>query len=361
MLLLFIYFAISIGFSFLCSILEAVLLSITPSYVTQQVQSNTSTGILLSRYKDDLDKPLSAILTLNTIAHTIGAIMVGVQASNLFGETEIPLPGGFHLSYEALIAGLMTFFILVLSEIIPKTIGANNWRSLAPFTAKTLRVIIWILYPFVWLSKLITGMLKSDKSASVLSRADFAAIASVGKESGALAAEESEIIKNLLNFERKMVRDIMTPRTVVYMVQKDTTIKSFIENPKSSTFSRIPIFGNDKDDITGIALRDDILLSYLKERRENDTIENVARAAKFVSPQMKLHDLFNQLTAEKQHMFIVRDEFGNVVGVVTMEDVFETLLGKEIVDESDKVVDLQALAKDRLKKEEAAQQKSNDQ
>ena len=352
MVLLFIYFAISIGFSFLCSILEAVLLSITPSYVSQQVQSNTSTGILLSRYKDDLDKPLSAILTLNTIAHTIGAIMVGVQASVIFGNDDIVLPFGLHLSYEALIAGLMTFFILVLSEIIPKTLGANNWRSLAPFTVKTLRIIIWILYPFVWLSKLITSRLKSDKAKSVLSRADFAAIANVGRESGALAEEESEIIKNLLNFERKKVRDIMTPRTVAYMIPKDQTVKFFIDNPKSSTFSRIPVYGADKDDIIGVALRDDILLRFLKDGDENSAIASLARPAKFVSAQLPLHDLFNLLTEEKQHMFIVRDEFGNVVGLVTMEDVFETLLGKEIVDESDKVIDLQALAKDRLKKEE---------
>ncbi|GLR16173.1 hypothetical protein GCM10007940_07880 [Portibacter lacus] len=334
--------------------MEAVLLSITPSYVTQEVQKNTSTGVLLSGYKEDLDKPLSAILTLNTIAHTIGAIMVGVQAGNLFGDKDIDLFGsGIHLSYEAIIAGLMTFFILVLSEIIPKTLGANNWKALAPFTAKALRVIIWVLYPFVWLSKLITSRLKSDKNASVLSRADFAAIASVGQESGALAQGESDIIRNLLNFERKSVRDIMTPRTVAYMTKDDTTLKEFIENPSTSTYSRIPVFGEDKDDIKGMVLKDDILLSYLTEEGKHKVIGDITRPVQFISGQMKLHDLFNQLTDEKQHLFMVRDEFGNVVGLVTMEDVFETLLGKEIVDESDEVVDLQALARDKVKEENA--------
>lgn len=348
MALLLFYFSISIAFSFLCSILEAVLLSITPSYVKQEALKKTKTGILLNRYKDDLDKPLSAILTLNTIAHTIGAIMVGVQAGHIFGEREIPILG-VSLSYEALIAGLMTFFILVLSEIIPKTLGANNWRNLAPFTAKSLRIIIWVLYPFVWLSKLITSKLKSDKNASVLSRADFAAIATVGEESGALAKFESSIIKNLLNFERKIVRDIMTPRTVAFMIHADTSLKDFIENPDTPTYSRIPVFGEDKDDIKGIVLKNEIFHAYLNSNGEQKVVEDIVRPVHFIPPNLKLYDLFNQLTDEKQHLLMVRDEFGNIVGLVTMEDVFETLLGKEIIDESDTVADLQALAKEKVK------------
>lgn len=350
MSLLLLYFFLSIGFSFLCSILEAVLLSITPSYVVQQSQQGTETGQLLNKYKDDLDKPLSAILTLNTIAHTIGAIMVGVQASVLFGSEDIDLLGtGIHLSYEAIVAGLMTFFILVLSEIIPKTLGANNWRTLAPFTARALKIIIWILYPFVWMSKLITSNLKSEKGKSVLSRADFAAIASVGQKSGALDAGESEIITNLLNFERKKVRDIMTPRTVTYMIHAETKLEDYVKKP-SITHSRIPVFGKDKDDVLGIVLKDEIYQTYLTEDGKNKLIKDIIRPARFISSQMKLHELFKQLTDEKQHLFMVRDEFGNVVGLVTMEDVFETLLGKEIVDESDTVVDLQELAKQRIQK-----------
>lgn len=349
--LLLFYFAISIGFSFLCSILEAVLLSITPSYVAQQAQAGTKTGELLNKYKEDLDKPLSAILTLNTIAHTIGAIMVGVQAGTIFGDKDIDLFGtGLHLSYEAIIAGLMTFFILVLSEIIPKTLGANNWRGLAPFTAKALRVIIWILWPFVWLSKLITSRLKSEHGKSVLSRADFTAIATVGQESGALAEGESQIIKNLLNFEQTSVRDIMTPRTVAYMVQEDTLLKDYIANP-DATFSRIPVYGTDKDNILGVVLKDDIYKAYLEKDGKDKKVGEIVRPAAFISSQMKLQDLFNKMTDSKQHLFMARDEFGNVVGLVTMEDVFETLLGKEIVDESDKIIDLQAMAKDRMKED----------
>ena len=185
--LLLFYAAISISFSFLCSILEAVLLSVTPSYVTRIRQSNPGVGELLEEYKEDVDIPLSAILTLNTIAHTVGAILVGVQAGTLFGGSGIRITESININSEAIVATLMTLAILIASEIIPKTIGANYWRSLVPFTVRTLRVIIIILYPLVWLSKLITSRLKNEKNKSVLSRADFVAIASVGETSGALA------------------------------------------------------------------------------------------------------------------------------------------------------------------------------
>lgn len=353
--LLIFFFVFSIGFSFLCSILEAVLLSVTPSYVTQQTAENSVTGKLLQQYKDDIDKPLSAILTLNTIAHTLGAIGVGAQAGHIFGDSKVSLLG-INISTEGIIAGLMTLFILILSEIIPKTIGANNWKGLAPFTVRALRVIIWILYPLVWLSKLITKMLKKDKSKSVLSRADFAAIAAVGEQSGALAKDESIIINNLLNFEKKKVRDIMTPRTVAFMVNEDTSFEEFINLSETATYSRVPVYDSDKDHIVGMVLKDDVLISYYKGGEKDANIKEKLRPINFVSDQMALHDLFDQLTKEKQHLSVVRDEFGNVVGLVTMEDVFETLLGREIVDESDKVVDLQAFAKKRI--QESEKQKS---
>jgi CBS domain containing-hemolysin-like protein len=318
----------------------------TPSYVRQQVQANPKIGAQLEKYKEDVDIPLSGILTLNTIAHTVGAILVGVQAGELFGEGGFEVLG-ININFETIVATLMTLAILILSEIIPKTIGANYWRQLGPFTVKALRIIIFILYPLVWLSKLITSKLKSDKSKSVLSRADFMAIATVGEESGAIGKEESQIITNLLNFEKRKVRDIMTPRTVAFMAQEDETLKSFIENPETSTYSRIPVFGEDKDHIVGMVLKVDIFNAYLNENGQQKLIKEILRPVNFVSDQTRLHDYFILLTNEKQHLSIVKDEFGNVVGLVTMEDLFETLLGREILDESDKVADLQALAKKR--------------
>ena len=341
--LLIFYFLISIGFSFLCSILEAVLLSVTPSYVSQQQQAGTATGRLLTQYKEDIDRPLSAILTLNTIAHTVGAIMVGVQAGKVFGSSQAI----WGISYESIIAGVMTVLILILSEIIPKTIGANNWRGLSPFSVRTIRFLIIILSPFVAVSQFITKALKKDKEKSVLSRADFTAITQVGEESGALKKEESEIIKNVLNFEQKIVRDIMTPRTVAFMVQEDTTVEDFLKIPQSGTFSRTPVYGQDKDHVIGVVLKNEILQYLTKNGPTKSPIKELMKEIKFVQDQMTLTDLFQFLVKEKQHLCVVKDEFGNAVGLVTMEDMFETLLGVEIMDESDKVIDLQQYAREK--------------
>lgn len=328
----------SIGFSFLCSILEAVLLSITPAYVTQQKQSGSATGVLLSKYKEDIDKPLSAILTLNTLAHTVGAIGVGAAATKIWPDQPMS---------TIVVPVVMTLLILILSEIIPKTIGANNWKSLAPFTIKTLKLLLLVLAPLVWLCLLTTKFLKKDKSKSILSRADFAAMTQVGESSGAISDEESEIISNLLNFEKMTVRDIMTPRTVAFLLEEGTTISDFKKATPPKTYSRIPVYKGDKDNITGVVLKDDIL-DCLIEGGDDQKIQDIMLDVKFVKDSLPLPTLFNNLTKEKQHLFCVKDEFGTIVGLVTMEDLFETLLGQEIVDESDKVIDLQKYAKEKF-------------
>lgn len=336
--LLIFWFAISIAFSFLCSILEAVLLSITPSYVTQQANQNTATGKLLEEYKKDIDKPLSAILTLNTVAHTAGAIGVGAAATQLWGAS-------FMATIVTPVA--MTLLILILSEIIPKTIGANNWKSLAPFTVKMLKLLITLLAPLVWLCQLTTKFLKKDKSKSVLSRADFAAMTQVGASSGAIAAQESEIINNLLNFEKMTVRDIMTPRTVAFMVDEEMTVADFVKASPAKIYSRIPVYKNDKDNVVGTVLKDDILACVV-ERGSDQKIKDLMLEVNAIKDSTPLPDLFKDLTKKKQHLSVVRDEYGSVVGLVTMEDVFETLLGQEIVDESDEVVDLQQYARQKF-------------
>lgn len=338
MTLLIVFFLLSISFSFLCSILEAVLLSITPSYVSQQAQSGTTTGLLLNEYKEDIDKPLSAILTLNTIAHTVGAIGVGAMATKEWGASFMS---------TIVVPVAMTLAILILSEIIPKTIGANNWKSLAPFTTKTLRFLIWILAPLVWLSQLTTKFLKKDKNKSVLSRADFASMTQVGETSGAINKEESEIIKNLLNFEKMTVRDIMTPRTVAYMVPDTMSVIEFVKETPDKIYSRIPVYSSDKDKVAGVVLKDDIL-SCLVENGGEEKIADLMLDVQAVKDNTALPELFNKLTETKQHLFVVKDEYGSVIGLVTMEDVFETLLGKEIIDESDKVADLQQYARQKF-------------
>lgn len=346
MITLALWAALSIGFSFLCSILEAVLLSVTPSYVTQQLQSGSTTGKLLNEYKEDIDKPLAAILTLNTIAHTVGAMGVGAVAGKLYAGKYFG-PSNLGVSYESVIAVVMTLLILFLSEIIPKTIGANNWKSLSGFTTRTLKILMWILFPLIWVSQLITKSFKKDKNKSVLSRADFAAMAQMGETSGAISDEESEIISNLLNFEKMKVEDIMTPQSVAYMLEEEMTITQFKNSTPPKTYSRIPVYKGDKNNVTGMVLKDDIL-SCLIENGEEQSIKDIMLDVNFVKVDVPLPDLFKSLTKERKHLSVVKDKFGTTVGLVTMEDLFETLLGQEIVDESDKVIDLQKYAQEKF-------------
>lgn len=344
MVLLIVFFLLSIVFSFLCSIWEAVLLSITPSYANRQLQEGTPTGKLIQEYKKDIDRPLSAILTLNTIAHTVGAIGVGAQAGVVFGDSGINLFGITTLNGESVVASLMTMAILVLSEIIPKTIGANKWKSLAPFTVKALRILILVLSPFVWLSQKITKTFKKDKAGNVLTRADFSAMTVAVGESGALGKQETKIIKNLLRLERLQVKDIMTPRLVMEMVDESLTLREFYDTYVPMRFSRIPVYKDSPDNITGLVLKDDILKN-LVEQNDQATLSDISRSIQAVRDDALLLDLFDTLTTQRLHLAIVADQYGSIVGLVTMEDLFETLIGIEIVDESDTDVDLQQLAR----------------
>lgn len=334
----------SILFSFLCSIWEAVLLSITPSYIRTQLNQGNKQGEILKEFKADIDRPLSAILTLNTIAHTVGAIGVGAQAGKLFGSNYLDLLG-ISISYESIIASVMTLCILLLSEIIPKTIGANNWRSLAPFTVSSLRILIFVLAPFVWLSQLITRFLKKNKEESVLSRADVSALVSTGAAEGTLEESENVIIQNLLKLNELTVEDIMTPRTVMFTVNEDTTCQAFYDAHSVLRFSRVPLV-NEKHEIEGMVLKDDILEEIIKGNGEK-TLETIRREVFYVSKDIHLQDFMLKITKANTHLALVNDDFGNVVGLVTLEDLLETLLGIEIMDETDNVVDLQALARKR--------------
>ena len=341
--LLIFFFVFSITFSFLCSILEAVILSVTPSYVNRQVQEGTVTGALLKSYQEDIDRPLSAILTLNTVAHTVGAIGVGAQAGKLFGNSALSL-GITSISMESIIAAVMTLAILVLSEIIPKTLGANNWQSLAPFAVRALRVMILILKPFVWMSQTITKRLKKEKDRSVLSRADLTAMAQASEESGAINPDESKVIKNLLRLQKLSVRDVMTPRAVMVMADASLTLSEYYEQYKPMQFSRIPIFEKSQDQISGLVLKDDILRG-LAEDQHQLTLEQLRRDIQFVPDTEQLPKLFDHLLKQREHIAIATDEYGTVVGLVTLEDVLETLLGLEIMDESDTVEDMQRHAR----------------
>lgn len=353
MTLLIFFFVLSIAFSFLCSIWEAVLLSITPSYISSKVQDGSSLGKSLQLFKEDIDRPLSAILTLNTIAHTVGAIGVGAQAGKVFGNNSFPI-GPISISVEAIIASFMTLAILILSEIIPKTLGANRWRELTPFTVASLKVLLFLLAPLVWVSQLITKNLKNDKSLSVFSRADFNAMTQAGEESGALKETESRTIKNLLKLDQIQVRSIMTPRSVMVSVAEDTTLRSFYDSDMPIRYSRIPVFDKEKEHIKGTLLKDD-LFQGLIEGKDSESIGALTRPPVFISDSSPLTELQDKLMGTKDHLAVVTDDFGVVLGIVTWEDLLETILGLEIVDETDDVEDLQKFARDLWEKRRANQ------
>ncbi|MEO0573142.1 MAG: CNNM domain-containing protein [Bacteroidota bacterium] len=351
--LLIFYAIISIFFSFLCSILEAVLLSITPTFVNVKKQEGKTYAAELEHLKKDVDKPLIAILTLNTIAHTVGAILVGVQAKaayvELFGSRARTL---FGLEFtEDLMVGLvstvMTILILVASEIIPKTIGATYWRQLANFTAKALKAMVFFMKwtGLLWLLQLFTKLIgKKGAHGSVLSREDFTAMTDIAEEEGVFEESESKVIRNLLTFDEIEAKDIMTPRTVMKLASEQTTIQEFFEANRPLRFSRIPIFKERADNITGFILKDEMLEAIINKEGENP-LSTIKREILVTSRTKPIPELFEKFVEKKEHISLVVDEYGSVSGLVTMEDVIETLLGLEIMDESDNVEDLQVLAR----------------
>ena len=336
--LLLLFFTIAIVTSFLCSLWEAVLLSITPSFAKIQLQKGNRLGHLLQRFKDDIDRPLAAILTLNTIAHTVGAIGVGDQAAQIWADAH-PLITGLA------VPATMTLAILVLSELIPKTLGANHWQSLAPITATSLDFIIRLLGPLIWLSQLITRKLKNNSVKSAFSRSDFLAMADIGAQDGVFEEQESEIISNLLKFRSIQAKDVMTPRTVVRSAPATESLSEFFEANREQRFSRVPLYENEsRDQVIGYVLKDQVL-ARIVDGHTTDALISLKREIIAVPFDFPILELFNRFLSSREQIALVLDEFGGMDGIVTMEDVIETLLGVEIVDESDKTVDMQVLAR----------------
>lgn len=342
MTILIIYASLSIFFSFLCSVLEAVLLSVTNTFLNVKKKEGKAYAFQLEALKKDVDKPLIAILTLNTIAHTVGAILVGVQAEQLPYKVDVL---GFNI--VGVVSAIMTILILVVSEIIPKTIGATYWKALANFTAIALKALMFPLKwtGLLWLLQLTTKLIgKGAHGESILSREDFSVMADIAKEEGVFEESESKIIKNLLNFKSIYAKDIMTPRSVMKIAEEGTNIKYFFEANPNLRFSRIPIYKVDSDNISGYVLKDDVYKD-LAEKKDQKQLKNLKRNLLIVNRDVPIPNLFEKLIQEREHIALVVDEFGSVSGLVTMEDVIETLLGLEIMDESDTDSDMQQLAR----------------
>ncbi len=343
MSLLIFYASISIFFSFLCSILEAVLLSLTPTFLSVKKKEGKAYATNLEALKKDVDKPLIAILTLNTIAHTVGAILVGVQAEQAFGSGD---------NIVGIVSAIMTTLILVVSEIIPKTIGATYWKQLANFTSKALNILIFPLKwtGILWVLQLTTKLIGGKgHHGSVLSREDFHVMADLAHEEGVFEESESRVIKNLLSFKTILVKDIMTPRTVLKIASEDQNIKDFFKENKKLRFSRIPIYKGETDNITGYILKDDVYKD-LAEDKDTKVLADLKRKILVVDRNVPIPNLFEKLIQEKEHISLVVDEYGSISGLVSMEDVIETLLGLEIMDESDIDSDMQQLARKNWEK-----------
>jgi CBS domain containing-hemolysin-like protein len=312
---------------------EAVILSITHPYISVLEEEGNRAAPILREMKRDINDPLAAILTLNTTAHTIGAAGAGAQAAVVFGSGSVGVA-----------SAILTFMILVFSEIIPKTLGANYWRQLAPVTAYTLRFLIWILYPFVVMSAMLTRLLSHESHHGHFRKEEFTAMAKAGVEEGKLDLHESLILKNLFLLKETQVADVMTPRTVVFSLDEQLLVREYFDKHHSSRFSRIPVYKGDRDHVTGFVLRSDLLLSHARGNSENN-LEVYRREMPALPDNSSLQAAFEQFIEKRGHIMLVVDEYGSMEGILTLEDILETILGIEIVDEGDTIDDMRKLAR----------------
>ena len=333
--LLLFYLFLALGISFICSIMESVLLSTSMPFIETKLMKGRKSALLLKKYKNEIDKPLSAILSLNTVAHTIGAAGVGAQAIKIFGET-----------YFGIVSAILTLLILIFTEIIPKTIGAMYWRDFALISARILQVMIILAFPLVKFSELITRLISRKEKAKSISREEIAMLANLGHEEGVFEKRESKVIYNMIMLKTIKIHEAMTPRTVIAAAPEDMSLEEFYNNSDFLSFSRIPVYTDNIDHVTGYVLKDTVL-SKLADDNHTMKLKELKRPVIISYENLALPVLFEQFLYKKEHIAMVVDEYGGVRGLITMEDILETLLGLEIVDESDTNEDMQKLAKER--------------
>jgi CBS domain containing-hemolysin-like protein len=335
MSLLIIYLVIALSVSFLCSLLEAVLLTSTPAYIQVNVRNGKKSAIFLKGLKENIDRPIAAILTLNTIAHTMGAALIGAQVQTLWGD-----------KYLTAASVVLTLLILVFSEIVPKIIGATQWKTLAPFSAFIIRYLVLILWPFVMFSNWLSQLLHGGKDEG-LTREEVIETAELGAVEGSLKKKESLIIKNLL-LSKIYVYDIMTPRSVLFALDENMTVAEVMEKHRPLRFSRVPIYRDNLDNIQGMVHRYKVLEASSRDQHDM-TMKELMTPVQTVSEDVPISSLLDQFIQRQEHLFVVVDDYGSTMGIVTLEDAIETLLGVEIVDEFDSVADLRQLALEQWK------------
>ncbi|WP_282016652.1 CNNM domain-containing protein [Marinifilum flexuosum] len=341
MLLLFFYLFLALFVSFLCSVMESVLLSTPVSFLNVKKENGVKSANTFIKLKENIERPLSAILSLNTIAHTIGAAGVGAEATKLFGEV-----------YFGIISAVLTFLILIFSEIIPKTIGALYWRNLAIVSGLIINSMVFLTYPLVVLTGYISKIFSRGEDEVSVSREEISAMAKIGTEEGVFEEKENRIIQNLIRLKSLNVTEVMTPRVVVEVADENMLLKDFLGKKKYLYYSRIPVYQENKDNITGYVFRQTVF-EKLAEGQKDLKLKDLIRPIVVVPEFQTLLNTWDKLLSEKEHIALVVDEYGGMDGIVTMEDIIETLLGLEIIDERDKIVDMQQYAKERWKERKA--------
>ncbi len=345
---LFAFLLLALVVSFLCSLLESVILSMTHTHIALMIKNGVKSGVMLSNMKKNINHPLAAILTLNTVANTVGAAGVGAQSYFLFGK-----------EWVAVSSGILTVLILVVSEIIPKTIGTVYWKKLATPSAYLLKALIIITFPIVKILEVISQSIARNGPVEKITREELLVLADIGLREGILQKKEARIFENLLLLSEIRTGDILTPRSVLLAFQKDRTIKDVVTSNSPIQFSRIPVFDSNLDDITGIILKSELIEAFYTGR-ENEPLENLSTPLFAVPESKSIAGLFDDFLNRREHIFLVVDEYGGTAGIVTLEDAVETLLGVEIVDEVDSVEDMRAFALEQWKKSRKKKQTLGD-
>ncbi|WP_321311356.1 CNNM domain-containing protein [Halarcobacter sp.] len=331
-------FIIVIGTSFLCSVLESVILSTNYTYISVIEEKTPLTGKLLKDLKTDIDKSIASILILNTIANTLGATAIGVQAQNVFEGNK---------TLVMVVSIILTFAILFFAEIIPKTIGAVFWKELAPISARIIRVCVFITYPIILVTQFVTKKIKGKDNSETLSREELIHTTLLSEEEGVIGDLESDIIENTLTLHEIKIKDILTPRSVMYAVEKNTTIKDILDDKRTFKFSRVPVYEDTIDNIIGIVLTKKLFKQAIRD--SSATLESIMKPVFTLNENIPVGKALNKFIQKKEHMFIVLDNYDQTEGIITLEDCIETLLGLEIMDESDTTADMRRLALNKMK------------
>ena len=337
-LLLILDLLFTVGISFLCSILEAVLMSTPISYITMREEEGFRPATRFKKYKTSIDRPIAAILAMNTIANTFGASLVGVFTARAFGST-----------WVGVMSAVVTLLILVVSEIIPKTLGTNRYKRLMGFTTAGISFLLVIMWPFVELIQLIQNSLSREDDDVSVSREEVSAMANVGEEEGELDKDENKVIQNILRLDEIKAYDAMTPRVVCSVAPEDMTLREYFENEDFEHHSRIPLYAESPEYITGYILRDDAL-EDLAEDKFDKKLGDIKRQISFFNEEANLDEIWQALLRSREQIALIIDDYGSFQGVLTLEDIIETVFGLEIMDEMDEVSDMQQYAKDRWQK-----------